>query len=134
MPAGRPLGCSVPSGRPSLVKGVVARLLHAGVALVLGAACAARPPWQEQLEGAGIGFISARELKGMIDRQEDFVLVDARDEVWFRRGHIPGAISIPAEDASLAAVDIRRPKRLLHPERLPADRGRLLVFYCGGPT
>jgi rhodanese-related sulfurtransferase len=70
----------------------------------------------------------------MLDRREDVVLVDARDEVWFRAGHIPGAISIPAEDAPLAAVDVTRPKRLLHPERLPEDRGRLLVFYCGGPT
>jgi rhodanese-related sulfurtransferase len=82
----------------------------------------------------GIGFITARELKAMLDRQEDLVLVDARDAVWYRAGHIPGAISIPAEDAPLTAVDVSRPKRLLYPERLPGDRGRLLVFYCGGPT
>ena len=69
-----------------------------------------------------------------MDRREDFVLVDARDEVWYEAGHIPGAISLPAEDAPLAAVDVNRPKRLLYPERLPADRRRLLVFYCGGTT
>jgi rhodanese-related sulfurtransferase len=109
-------------------------LARVGAALLLVAGCAERPAWREQLQGAGIGFVSARQLKEMMDRREDFVLVDARDEVWFRRGHIPGAISIPAEDAPLERVDLRRPKRLLHPERLPADRGRLLVFYCGGPT
>ena len=106
----------------------------AGVALVAAAGCAERPAWRSQLEDRGIRFISPRELKGMLDRREDLVLIDARDEVWYRAGHLPGAISIPAEDAPLAAVDATRPKRLLHRERLPADRGRLLVFYCGGPT
>lgn len=107
--------------------------LLALVALVPGGA-GARPDWRSPLERAGIRFISARELKGMMDRGDPFVLVDARDEVHYRRGRIPGAVSIPAEDAPLAFVDIARPKRLLHPERLPADRGALLVFYCGGPN
>lgn len=106
----------------------------AGLAVVVSLGCAERPGWRHQFEGAGIRFISARDLKAMLDRREDLTLIDARDEVWYREGHIPGAISIPAEDAPLDAVDIARPKRLLHPERLPGDRGRLLVFYCGGPT
>jgi len=108
--------------------------LLAGLVLLAAAGCTVRPAWREQLEGIGVRFISARELKGMLDRREGLVLVDARDEVWYRRGHIPGAISIPAEDSPLDAVDVRRPKRLLRPERLPRDRGRPLVFYCGGPT
>lgn len=107
--------------------------LVAAVALVPGGA-GARPDWRSPLERAGIGFIAARELKGMMDRGERFVLVDARDEVHYRRGRIPGAVSIPAEDAPLAFVDLARPKRLGHPERLPADRDTLLVFYCGGPN
>ncbi len=106
----------------------------AAVALAILAGCAERPAWRAQLEDAGIRFITARELKAMLDRGDDLALIDARDEVWYRASHIPGAISIPAEDAPLSAVDVARPKRLLHPERLPADRGRLLVFYCGGPT
>ena len=108
--------------------------LMAAVALAALAGCAERPAWRAQLEGAGIRFISARDLNAMLDRREDLILIDARDEAWYRAGHIPGAISIPAEDAPLAAVEIARPKRLLYPDRLPADRGRLLVFYCGGPT
>ena len=92
------------------------------------------PGWRSQLEALGIRFISARTLKAMLDTGETLVLIDARDEVWYRQGHIPGAISIPVEDAPLDAIDVQRPKRLLHPERLPAERGRLLVFYCGGPT
>jgi len=49
----------------------------------------------------------------MMDRSDDFVLVDARDEVHYDRGHIRGAIAIPTEDKPLRAVDVRRPKRLL---------------------
>ena len=105
--------------------------------LVLAGATAcltAQPPWYRELEAIGIRFITAPEVKGMMDRGERFVLIDARDEVHYRNGPLPGAISIPAEDAPLRAVDARRPKRLLYPERLPADRTRPLVFYCGGLT
>ena len=110
------------------------KAVAAVLALVAAASCAREPHWRSQLEDAGIRFIKATTLKAMLDRGEPFTLVDARDEVFYRAGHLPGAISIPAEDAPLSAVDIRRPKRLIHPERLPADRERLLVFYCGGPT
>jgi len=91
-----------------------------------------RPDWKTPLERAGIRFISAHELHAMMGRAERFVLVDARDEVHYRRGHVPGAVSIPAEDQPLRFIDSRRPKRLLHPERLPADCQTPLVFYCGG--
>jgi len=94
----------------------------------------ARPDWKGPLERAGIRFISARQLHALIARGERLVIVDARDEVHYRRGRIPGAVSIPAEDRPLAFVDIARPKRLLHPDRLPADRETLVVFYCGGPN
>ena len=109
-------------------------LALAGVILALVPTCARMPPWRAELERVGIRFISARELKGMMDRGDEFVLVDARDKVHYDRGHIRDAISIPAEDKPLQELDVRRPKRLLHPERLPADRDRPLVFYCGGIT
>ena len=93
-----------------------------------------RPDWRTPLEHAGIRFIAAPELHAMLDRGEPLTVIDARDEVHYRRGRIPGALSIPAEDQPLRFVDLGRPKRLLHPERLPPDRERLLVFYCGGPN
>lgn len=101
---------------------------------VVSAGAEVRPDWRTPLESAGIRFISARELYGMLARGEPLTLVDARDEVHYRRARLPGAISIPAEDLPLRFVDVRRPKRLLHPERLPDDRTRPLVFYCGGPN
>ena len=107
------------------------------LAVVVGAAATGstpRPPWYQEVETIGIRLISARELKGMLDRGEGLVVIDARDEVHYRNGRLPGAISIPTEDAPLMAVDARRPKRLLHLERLPADRAARLAFYCGGIT
>ncbi|HEV8474714.1 MAG TPA: rhodanese-like domain-containing protein [Methylomirabilota bacterium] len=101
---------------------------------LLSAGAAIRPDWRTPLERAGIRFISARELHAMLGRGEPLTIVDARDEVHYRRERLPGAISIPAEDAPLRFIDVRRPKRLLHPERLPADRTRRLAFYCGGPN
>ena len=126
-------------GRPALA--MRADRLHlltvlalAGVVLAIAPTCAKPPPWRAELERVGIRFVSATELKAMMVHGDDFVLVDARDEVHYERGHIRGAISIPAEDKPLREIDVRRPKWLLYPERLPADRARLLVFYCGGPT
>ena len=118
----------------------ISRATLAGALLLPMVACAAipgsapRPPWYQEVETIGIRLISARELKGMLDRGDGLVVIDARDEVHYRNGRLPGAISIPAEDAPLMAVDARRPKRLLHPERLPADRTARLAFYCGGIT
>ena len=109
-------------------------LLLAGLALALVPTCAKPPQWWTDLQRVGIRFLSARELKGMLDRGENLVLVDARDEVHYQRGHLPGAISVPAEDKPLRDVDVRRPKWLRYPERLPGDRDRGLVFYCGGTT
>jgi rhodanese-related sulfurtransferase len=90
------------------------------------------PDWRGPLEAVGIRFVSASEVRAMLERGEPLTVVDARDEVHYRRGHLPGAISVPAEDRPLRFIDIRRPKRLLHPERLPADRDAPVVFYCGG--
>jgi rhodanese-related sulfurtransferase len=109
--------------------------LGAGVLALLGLVTGGvepRPDWRQPLERAGIRFVTARELHALLVAGAPLTVVDARDEVHYRRGHLPGAVSIPAEDKPLRFVDIRRPKRLLYPERLPADRARLLVFYCGG--
>lgn len=52
-----------------------------------------------------------------------FTLIDSRPGPVFAEGFIPGAVSLPyaAFKEKAAAV-------------LPADKGALLVFYCGGET
>jgi len=123
-----------------MLHGGISRAVLAGTILLLVMvsatirAAASRPHWYQEVESLGIHVIGARELKSMLDRGESLVIIDARDEIHYRNGRLPGALSIPAEDAPLAAVDARRPKRLLHPERLPTDRAMRLVFYCGGIT
>lgn len=68
------------------------------------------------------GLISRDELKGMIEREQRFVLVDTLPEAAYRKGHLPGAISIRSEDI-LAQV----------PDRI-SDRDTDIVVYCGnGP-
>lgn len=52
----------------------------------------------------------------------DYLLVDARPGKRYDEGHIPTAISIPTDQFD-------RKKGLL-----PEDKGKLIIFYCGGPT
>lgn len=52
---------------------------------------------------------------------EGAVLVDARGAESFSKGHIEGAINVPAgDDAALS--------------KLPGDTQTQLIFYCGGPA
>ena len=68
-----------------------------------------------------IPTISREELKAKLDRRDDFVLVEALAEEHYRRGHLPGAVSIPADRAEE-----------LIPRLLP-DKNREVVTYCMNP-
>jgi rhodanese-related sulfurtransferase len=60
-------------------------------------------------------------VKKQIDSQADMVLIDSRPKrKKYDKGHIPTAISIP--DMDFANM----------PDMLPADKEKLMVFYCGG--
>ncbi|MFV0438060.1 MAG: rhodanese-like domain-containing protein [Desulfopila sp.] len=71
----------------------------------------------------GVTEIKVDEIATLIDDEADMVLIDARPEMRFAQGHLPGAISIPV--AKLQQMEARA---------LPTDHERLLIFYCGGPT
>jgi hypothetical protein len=64
-----------------------------------------------------------QELVALGPEAGKFTLVDSRPGPVFAEGFIPGALSLPyaAFKEKAAAV-------------LPADKGALLVFYCGGET
>ncbi len=70
----------------------------------------------------GVRSISVEEVREHLAAGDDVVLVDTRAEKRFLRSHLPGAVSIP--DGRLAQFI----------NRLPADRGRSLIFYGEGPT
>ncbi len=65
--------------------------------------------------------ISTNTLKKFIDSNKDnYLLIDARNEIEYNDSHIPSAICIPASKISKS-------------DKLPKDKSLLLIFYCNGP-
>jgi rhodanese-related sulfurtransferase len=65
--------------------------------------------------------VSVEWVKKQIDKNADLVLVDSRPKrKKYDKGHIPTAISIP---------DTQFNKNV---DKLPPEKDKLLVFYCGG--
>jgi hydroxyacylglutathione hydrolase len=62
--------------------------------------------------------MQASELLQRITTNNAPLVIDARSEIEFRHGHIPGAINAPVR------------KILLHRAQLPKDRSRELVITC----
>ncbi len=65
-------------------------------------------------------IVSAEQVKAWMESGRKFVLIDARLPEEYEKGHIPGAINIPAERMAIERA------------RLPKDKSTLLVFYCRG--
>lgn len=53
----------------------------------------------------------------------NYFLVDARPATRYAAGHIPTAVSIPVGKFKEKGAEL-----------LPAEKDKLLIFYCGGPT
>jgi rhodanese-related sulfurtransferase len=64
--------------------------------------------------------VSVDQLKKIIDEKEVLVLVDTRTEYEYRKGRIPGAVSIPPEKFDVLAT------------LLPEDKNVHIIFYCRG--
>lgn len=75
--------------------------------------CAASTPAQNLI-------ISAEQVRDWMTSGKKVALIDVRSYDEYRSGHIPGAVSIPAERI---AADRKR---------LPQDRTTNLIFYCRG--
>ena len=67
-----------------------------------------------------IGTKELARLVAMGPTKGKYTLVDSRPGIKFKEGHIPTAISIPF------------PKMGEMKDKLPKDKNRLLIFYCGG--
>ena len=65
--------------------------------------------------------LSLSEFKVLV-AQPETVILDARPEIFYRLGHIPGAISMPRDDFEAGYAKIRN--------RLEAQKDRHLVVYC----
>lgn len=71
----------------------------------------------------GVTEIKVEEMYALISANTPMTLVDARPESRYHQAHIPGSISIPVPKLKKMGAKV-----------LPADKNKLLVFYCGGPT
>lgn len=64
--------------------------------------------------------ISIADLKQAI-ADKKVTVIDVNGAASYAAGHVPGAIDFASKGADLASV-------------LPADKGALVVAYCGGPA
>ena len=64
--------------------------------------------------------ITRDELKAMMDRGDDFVLVEALSQKHYRSSHLPGAINLPYEFVDEA-------------EKVVPDKRTEIVVYCMNP-
>ena len=72
------------------------------------------------LMAAGFEDISIADLKKAI-ADKKVVVIDVNGSDSFKAGHVPTAIDFEAKAGDIASV-------------LPADKGALVVAYCGGPS
>jgi rhodanese-related sulfurtransferase len=63
-------------------------------------------------------LITREALKGMIDRKEDFILVNTLSPESYEIQHIPGSINIPVEDIEMKAENL-------------LDKEKDIIIYCG---
>ncbi len=66
-----------------------------------------------------MAIVEREELKTKLDRGDDFVLVEALPEKYYRRAHLPGAVNLPPDRVEEMA-----------PELL-SGKGTEVVVYCG---
>ncbi len=64
--------------------------------------------------------ISREELKGKMDRGEEFILVETLDEDHYEFAHLPGAINLPPGQTDRA-------------QELISDKEAEVVVYCASP-
>lgn len=75
------------------------------------------PDWAAKNAGQSV---SGAYIKKLLDEKADFMLIDARPKRTFDKGAIPGAVNISDTDFDKQV------------DKLPADKTKLLIYYCGG--
>jgi rhodanese-related sulfurtransferase len=70
-----------------------------------------------------ISLAEVEKLVALGPEKGKFSLYDSRPGMKFKEGTIPGAVSLPFPEFDKVAAD-----------RLPADKGRLVIFFCSGVT
>src|SRR5438128_2327276 len=92
--------------------------------------------WQSPIANAeqtpsdipGAKISSAEDVKHMLDKGVPVVDTRVRNE--FAESHIRGAISVPYKEHSRKARDFDAAQDSFDLAKLPADKGKPIVFYC----
>lgn len=78
--------------------------------------------WREMMMAAKgeITLLQPADVKGKLDRQEDFILIDCRESEEFQGGRLPKAVFIPRGVLEMTV------------ERQFRDRDKPIILYCAG--
>ena len=76
----------------------------------------------------GVKVVTAEQAKAMLDKGVPFI--DARVAAEYAEKTIKGAKSVPYREKSAKAVDFDRKQDQFDLTKLPADKGKPLVFFC----
>jgi rhodanese-related sulfurtransferase len=77
------------------------------------------PGVQRRHDVVVVATVEREELKTKLDRGDDFVLVEALPEKYYRRAHLPGAVNLPPD----------RVRELV--TELLSGKDTEVVVYCG---
>ena len=91
------------------------KLILLFLAMMLLAACGQDI---ENSQEAGYVNITAEQAKGIMDSQEDYIILDVRTQDEFDESHIPGAVLIPHDEITEKAED------------LLTNKDQLILVYC----
>lgn len=73
---------------------------------------------EEKKQEAGYMNISVQEAKELMDTQQDYIILDVREQDEYDQGHIPGAILIPYGQIKEQA------------QQVLTDKSALILVYC----
>jgi rhodanese-related sulfurtransferase len=92
----------------------------AAALLLLAAPAGAQAPAPSTVRPSAPRILTGEQLKASIDARQKQVIVDTRTPDEFAQARIVGAVNVPAGFVRSLS------------NRLPKDKGTLLVFYCRG--
>ncbi|MGE0614379.1 MAG: rhodanese-like domain-containing protein [Bacteriovoracia bacterium] len=71
-------------------------------------------------DASNFGEVTKAELTQMVEKKSAFI-VDVNSADSYKKNHVPGAIHFAANEKNFSKM-------------LPADKGTMIVAYCGGPA
>ncbi len=83
-----------------------------------------------EVERGRYGIVSTEELKSMLDKQSNVLLIDTMPfEASYKKNHIPGAVHMEFPIPEMTELDANQQDELRR--LLGSDLERPVVFYCG---